>query len=298
MNRLCKRIFWDLPMDELPKELERKFQIEEFTDILEEVWKGVNYHIGLSSNPEGMAQMLRFEEDAILVSQEDGHLKLADELGLAIIGAERQGKLSSPKYVVEEIKDVTPVFVEKVYRRKKDIPCVIAETPRFTIRETSDCDLDVLMRMGQEPDMHPWMRPTNSYDVEKEMLYAYRHNMYDLFEYGMWLIADKENGAIIGEIGFSNQLMDGVMYPDLGYAVEEAYRRMGTALECGQAVLEYMRDTIGCKVVTCHIQEENVPSLSLAEKLGFSVCKKEEKDGKTVIVLKKELAPALASLQF
>lgn len=59
------------------------------------------------------------------------------------------------------------------------------------------------------------------------------------------------------------------MVLELGYHIFPAYRRRGYGLESCAGILEYGRRELEADRFLVRIRKENVPSLALAEKLGF-----------------------------
>ena len=62
---------------------------------------------------------------------------------------------------------------------------------------------------------------------------------------------------------------DGEVVLELGYHIFPAYRRRGYGLESCAGILEYGRRELEADRFLVRIRKENVPSLALAEKLGF-----------------------------
>ena len=62
---------------------------------------------------------------------------------------------------------------------------------------------------------------------------------------------------------------DGEVVLELGYHIFPAYRRRGYGLESCAGILEYGRRELEADRFLVRIRKENVPSLVLAEKLGF-----------------------------
>ena len=75
----------------------------------------------------------------------------------------------------------------------------------------------------------------------------------------------KNTGKVIGIAGIDRQENGDF---ELGYYIDEVYRRQGYAYEACETILE-MREELGAPEVTIRIKEDNVASLKLAEKLGL-----------------------------
>ncbi len=104
-----------------------------------------------------------------------------------------------------------------------------------------------------------------------EFTKAYINNMYKFYGYGIWLVCLKANNKIIGRAGLSNREVDGVNMLELGYVIGEEYQSKGYAFEACNAVCEFAENTLYKNELVCFIRKENIPSVRLAEKLGFEL---------------------------
>ncbi len=114
-------------------------------------------------------------------------------------------------------------------------------------------------------------------DEELEKYLAYIHTVYSVFGFGLWTVELKGTkgtegaGEIIGRCGLQpvadeNSLLGRI---ELGYLIDRCYRRCGYAFEACRAILDYAFNRLEIEEVYALIDEENVPSRNLAEKLGF-----------------------------
>ena len=99
---------------------------------------------------------------------------------------------------------------------------------------------------------------------EKEAYLAYVRKMYGFYGFGLWTVAQKVTGNVIGRCGLSlpseecdclraafekNQRSPGTEEPclELGYLIGKKYQRQGYGLEAGREVLRYAFDRLGCQ---------------------------------------------------
>lgn len=113
---------------------------------------------------------------------------------------------------------------------------------------------------------------------EEEFTIAYIKNMYGFYGYGVWIVELKD-GTIIGRAGISNRSIDGEMELEIGYVLGSSYRKQGYASEAVGAVADYAFQELDADKINCFIQENNISSIKLAERLGFSSCGKVSCDG-------------------
>lgn len=267
-EKLCGRIFWDVEGEEPSEELKENFTLLPFDSGTERSWKIINSRISMMGDPERMKKMLRFEEDAILISSDNGHLELADYAGIAVLGLEKDIRLFTD-YVAADVSCLDSDYIEGVYRRYHSLPWEIAQTEHLLIRETSEEDLTELLRIYQDEELLRFLPAMEDYESEYQKLLAYQKNIYGLLEFGIWTILLKENNAVIGRVGFELKENEGEVLPDLGYAIAADYRRKGYAREACLAAIDWMKEHTAYRQISCRISEENNASIALAKSLSF-----------------------------
>ena len=97
---------------------------------------------------------------------------------------------------------------------------------------------------------------------------AYIRNAYDLCGYGMWSVFRKSDGVFIGFAGLYDSAQNGDSYTGISYYVEPQFRRNGYAVEASCAVIEYASEYLGLEEIRCVVNEENIASRKVAEKIG------------------------------
>ena len=146
----------------------------------------------------------------------------------------------------------------------------IAETRRLLIREMTLADLDAVNALYREGDSAGFF-PECSLErkEEEERIRAYIAYMYGLYQFGMWVVIEKESRRLIGRAGFGIADYLDFSEVDMGYLIGRNYRRQGYAEEACRAVLEYARTVLYFPGVSAYVDSENLGSLRLLEKLGF-----------------------------
>lgn len=79
----------------------------------------------------------------------------------------------------------------------------------------------------------------------------------------------KEDGANVGEIEVFNILRMGYDWCMMGYAIHNQYFRRGYAKESIQAVADFFFYYLHYHRIELHINQDNLPSIKLAESVGF-----------------------------
>lgn len=127
-------------------------------------------------------------------------------------------------------------------------------------------------------------------EEELEFTRSYIENMYQFYGYGIWVVCLKENDEIIGRAGISNRIVDGINELELGYVIGEAYQGMGYAFEACVAICTFAKEQLCAEHMICFMEKENIPSVRLAERLGFChVTEVETEEGKKLSYYKKPL---------
>lgn len=195
--------------------------------------------------------------DCIWIVSDRQQKQIADSLGIASVGEPQCGT----RYAVESLAELDIEYLERVRRRYNHIPWDIGETDRCLIRELSLADLPALYELYDKPGMTDFAEPLYDYETELEYQKAYIENMYDFYEYGMWLVFSKETGKLIGRAGLEHN--------EMGYMIAPEFQNLGYATEVCRFIVDYARKNTDFEELYCRIDEKNVASVRLAKRLGF-----------------------------
>lgn len=177
----------------------------------------------------------------------------------------------SAKYVVENTDSIDKMYLETVYCRYYRFPLEIAETDRLILREMQLADLDSLYEVYDTLRDCPYIEPLYERAEEEEFTRQYIKNMYGFFEHGLWLVIRKEDNKVIGRAGIENREIDGELQKELGYLIGKPWQGKGYAAEACLAILDYVKERELCSHLFLCCHQKNIPSISLAQKLGFTV---------------------------
>ena len=213
-------------------------------------------------------------DDLLLIAATDSTIALGKELGVATM-AYMNSEIPNQSYsgvdmLVEGFDEVDVDFLEKVWQRHHRIPWTILETNRCVIRELTLDDLDALFELYEDGEIDKYTDPLYPYEEEKEFQRAYIENMYRYFGYGLWLVFSKETGELIGRAGLEHREYHEEIELELGYIIGTRYQGQGLATEICEAILEYAKENTGFERINTLIEEGNIASKKLSEKLGFS----------------------------
>lgn len=249
-------------------------------------------------------------ENVLYIAATEESLRAAQTLGLATLGydnrpsmkcdiAKNADSLSGVRMVVEGFEEVDALFLERVYEREHHLPWEIARTDRWILREFTMDDMDGLVELYEQPGVSyriengkkvpGYIEPLLPREEEEEYQRCYIENMYGYFEYGMWIVterqchcldraesgqmildcAEKSRPRIIGRAGLENRDYGNVLELEMGYVIDPRWQHRGIAYEVCSVIIEYARKNTGFERLNALTAEDNVASIALLEKLGF-----------------------------
>jgi len=87
--------------------------------------------------------------------------------------------------------------------------------------------------------------------------------------FGIWLLHDRDTGAVVGRVLLRNLPLDGTMEVEVGYSVMPAFWGRGLAVEASARCLEIGRDCLGLSRIVAVTLPDNARSRRVMEKLGM-----------------------------
>ena len=147
------------------------------------------------------------------------------------------------------------------------------ETERLILRGFRKDDLDAHAATLGDPEVmrHIGGQPVNREDSWRRLLSGV--GMWSLVGFGPWAVEFKDSGAMIGHCGFfqferamTPPLLD---EPEMGWIFDPAVHGQGIAFEACSAAVDWADNELAADSYAAIIDFENVPSIKLAERLGF-----------------------------
>lgn len=237
-------------------------------------------------------------EKVLYIAATQESLHAAQMLGMAVLGYDNRSEmgysyiqekqecvnlphsLSGVKNVVEGFEEVDALFLERVYEREHHLPWEIARTDRWILREFTMDDMDGLVEFYDQPGVA--YRIVNGYQVpgyiepllpreeEEEYQRCYIENMYGFYGYGMWIVTEIRSPHIIGRAGLENREYEDGAELEMGYVIDPGWQRRGIAYEVCSTIMEYARENTDFPRLNALTEADNVASIALLEKLGFT----------------------------
>ena len=186
------------------------------------------------------------------------------------------------KWILLSFESVDFSYLWKVHHRFHGIPLYIMETKRTVIRELCMDDMDALYQLYEGKHMTDFMEPLYEREEEESYEKNYIDKVYGFYDYGMWLVFDKETKELIGRAGVESRgglehssrredddYRNDPKTVELGYAIREDYQNKGYATEVCTAIIEYAFDKLEMERIYAQVDEKNIPSIKLLKKLNF-----------------------------
>jgi RimJ/RimL family protein N-acetyltransferase len=149
----------------------------------------------------------------------------------------------------------------------------LLESARLLLRpfRAADVDAQAAMMADDEVMRHLGGRGLSREEAWRKLLSG--HALWDLLGYGYWAVERREDGAMIGQIGFADFKRDMVPgienLPEMGWLfAREAFGR-GYASEAAAAALAWADANLGAPEIVAIIDAGNAASIRVAEKAGF-----------------------------
>jgi [ribosomal protein S5]-alanine N-acetyltransferase len=146
---------------------------------------------------------------------------------------------------------------------------MILETERLYLRELKQEDLDRLHAIfSDEETMRfypaPFTREQTGQWIKKNQ------ERYRKDGFGLWGVCLKETDELIGDCGLVRQTVDGRTEIEIGYHIHKKYWSRGFATEAAKACKAYGFHQLHFNKLICLIDPKNIPSIRVAEKIGFT----------------------------
>ena len=170
----------------------------------------------------------------------------------------------------------------------------VLETDRLILRSHQAEDYPDCIAMWREPQVVKYTIGSESTPQRTWLrLLAYRGH-WSLLGFGYWAVQSKSTGRYIGELGFADFRRD--LYPsingipEIGWALCVEAQGHGYATEALRKVVEWGDANLGVSRTVCIVHRENIRSVHLARKLGYSTVLREATDDEPNLLLARDLA--------
>lgn len=178
------------------------------------------------------------------------------------------GEFTGYSYVVEDL-GVSASYLKLAYARMAGEPFEAARTERLIVREMTEDDLNSMYELYETLKDCPYIEQLYEYGRELEFTRNYIKNMYGFYQYGLWLVFEKDSGRLVGRMGIENRTIDGFQRQELGYLIGKPWQGKGYAYEAAQEIIRYAKGELEIDELFAAVDKKNRASRNLALKLGF-----------------------------
>ncbi|ALC83939.1 MULTISPECIES: GNAT family N-acetyltransferase [Bacillus] len=146
---------------------------------------------------------------------------------------------------------------------------IILETERLFLRQYKEEDMSSLYSIFSDSETMKYYPSPFSFEQTQNWIKR-NQERYQEDGYGLWGICLKENNELIGDCGLVKQKVDGRTEVEIGYHIDKMYWSKGFASEAAKGCKEYGFYQLGLNKLISIINPRNIPSIRVAEKIGFT----------------------------
>lgn len=159
----------------------------------------------------------------------------------------------------------------------------IIETPRLYLRELTLDDKYELAKVLSDPiSMEFYPHPFSDEEVERWITWNIEN--YKNYHHGLWAVILKEGNIFLGDCGITMQNIGDEIVPEIGFHIIREYCKKGYATEAALACKEYAFQKLNYSSIFSYTRVRNIPSQTVARKIGLEFYKNFEKNEADQIV--------------
>lgn len=150
----------------------------------------------------------------------------------------------------------------------------IVETERLVLRAHRTADYDACAAMWADPRVVRYITGVPSTGAQTWMRLLTYPGLWGMLGYGYWAVEDRATGTYVGDVGFADFRREieppiaGV--PEIGWVLAPQVHGKGYATEAVRAALAWADEHIGVPRTVCIVDPQNLASIRVAEKAGFT----------------------------
>ncbi|HEY7145338.1 MAG TPA: GNAT family N-acetyltransferase [Streptosporangiaceae bacterium] len=157
---------------------------------------------------------------------------------------------------------------------------VILKTPRLTIRQFTEGDVDNLSDLNSDPEVMRYLGRPAPPEILRDKIIPFHLDVYKrLDRLGTWAAESPGNGAFLGWFHFRPGPDGDITNVDLGYRLRRAAWNKGYATEGSRALIDMGFTGLGVQRVFAHTMTVNAASRRVLEKCGLTLVRTTRYDG-------------------
>lgn len=146
----------------------------------------------------------------------------------------------------------------------------ILETRRLLLRHLEPADLNDLYALYRDPEVRQYFpEGTLTYQETKEELEWFLNGHPEYPELGLWATILKDGNRFIGRCGLLPWTIDERGEIEVAYLLAKEMWGRGLGTEAAQGVLDYGFETLKLSRLICLVDDENLASIRVAQKIGM-----------------------------
>ena len=140
------------------------------------------------------------------------------------------------------------------------------ESERLILRGITEDDAPEIVEWRSDPEAYKFFRSPHRITMDEHLSW-YRNNYLSNENRFDWMCFEKSSGSKIGVFG---AVRDGNT-AEINYIVAPYAQHKGYGLEAVRRIIDYVRSELNIKRVIAEIHKDNLPSIALAERTGFTL---------------------------
>ncbi len=156
------------------------------------------------------------------------------------------------------------------------------ETPRLLLREFREDDAEALFRLNSDPEIMRYTGDTPFTDPASARHFLHHYDDYARNGFGRWAVTRRSDGEFMGFCGLRRDPDSGEV--DLAFRLFRKFWASGYATEASSACLQAGFEDFGLAEIVGRAMRENLPSISVLQKLGMKYRDMVEDDGEFWLV--------------
>jgi ribosomal-protein-alanine N-acetyltransferase len=149
----------------------------------------------------------------------------------------------------------------------------IIETERLNICEITDKDFIYLRLVLSDPEVMKYSIVGVHTDNEITEYIANCKKQYDTNGYGQWAIFSKADNTFIGVCGLNSHIIEGEELLHVSYRLPISNQGKGFASEATSGMVTFCKKTLKIQKISALIDPNNLPSINVANRAGFTLLK-------------------------
>jgi RimJ/RimL family protein N-acetyltransferase len=144
---------------------------------------------------------------------------------------------------------------------------IILKTPRLTIRQFTEDDVDNLFNLNSDPEVMRYLGRPAPREVIRDEIIPFHLGVYErLDRLGTWAAESADNGEFLGWFHFRPGPDGDITNIDLGYRLRRSTWNKGYATEGSRALINMGFTDLGVQRVFAHTMTVNTASRRVLEK--------------------------------